>query len=126
MKNTKRKELKSLDRIYRMYGIRETMVIELRKRSLNSSMGEHLVASNKLAYSGHQMPPITPDGVPSGAPAVREALSDLQLRDLRALSGSIFFRVIRVFRAAELVPKNSNLCELRVLCGELKRGRGHG
>ena len=69
------------------------MVIELMKRSLNSSMGEHLVANNKLAYSGHQMPPITPDGVPSGAPAVREALSD---PDLRVLRVSIFFRVIRL------------------------------
>ena len=58
--------------------------------SLNSSMGEHLVANNKLAYSGHQTPPITPDGLPSGAPAAREALSDLQLCDLRVLRGSIF------------------------------------
>ena len=56
--------------------------------SLNSSMGEHLVANNKLASSGHQTPPITPDGIPSGAPAVREALSDPELRVLR---GSIFY-----------------------------------
>ena len=54
-------------------------------------MGKHLMASNKLAYSGHQTLPITPDGIPSGAPAVREALSDPQLRDLRVLRGSIFF-----------------------------------
>jgi len=73
-----------------MYRITETMEIELMQGSLNSSMGEHLVANNKLAYSGHQMSPITPDGIPSGAPAAREALSDFQLRDLRVLRGSIF------------------------------------
>ena len=67
------------------------MVIELMQGSLNSSMGEHLMASNKLAYSGHQTPPITPDGIPSGAPAVREALSDPELRGLRVLRGSIFY-----------------------------------
>jgi hypothetical protein len=71
-----------------MYRIRETMVIELMQGSLNSSMGEHLVATNKLASSGHQTLPITPDGIPSGAPAVREALSDPELRVLR---GSIFY-----------------------------------
>ena len=81
-------------------------------------MGEHLVANNKLAYFCHQTPPITPDGIPSGAPAVREALSDPQLRDLRALRGSIFFRVIRAFRGAEPVPRNLNLCVLRSLRGE--------
>ena len=67
------------------------MVIELMQGSLNSSMGEHLMANNKLAYSGHQTLPITPDGIPSGAPAVREALSDPELRDLR-VRGSIFYR----------------------------------
>ncbi len=71
--------------------MRETMVIELMQGSLESSMGEHLVASKTLAYSGHQTPPITPDGIPSGAPAVREALSDSELRDLRVLRGSIFY-----------------------------------
>ena len=65
-------------------------------------MGEHLVANNKRAYSGHQTPPITPDGIPSGAPAVREALSD---PDLRVLRGPIFFRVIRAFGEAKPVPK---------------------
>ena len=74
-----------------MYRIRETRVIELMQGSLNSSMGEHLVANNKLAYSGHQTLPITPDGIPSGAPAVREALSDPELRGLRVLRGSIFY-----------------------------------
>ena len=67
------------------------MGIKLMQRSLNSLMGEHLLANNKLAYSGHQTPPITPDGIPSGAPAVREALSDPELRDLRVLRGSIFY-----------------------------------
>ena len=74
-----------------MYRIRETQVVELMQGSLNSSMGKHLMASNKLAYSGHQTLPITPDGIPSGAPAVREALRDPQLRDLRVLRGSIFY-----------------------------------
>jgi hypothetical protein len=54
-------------------------------------MGKHLMASNKLAYSGHQTLPIIPDGIPSGVPAVREALSDPQLRDLRVLRGAIFY-----------------------------------
>ena len=74
-----------------MYRIRDTKVVQLMQGSLNSSMGEHLMANNKLAYSGHQTLPITPDGIPSGAPAVREALSDPQLRDLRVLRNSIFY-----------------------------------
>ena len=90
------------------------MVMELMQGSFNSSMGEHLVANNKLAYSGHQTPPITPDGIPSGAPAVREPLSDPGLRVLR---GSIFCpcnpprppsqaqaRRAGAFRGAEPVP----------------------
>jgi hypothetical protein len=89
------------------------MVIELMQGSLDSSMGKHLVANNKLASSGHQTLPITPDGVPSGAPALREALSD---SELRALRGSIFCpcnpparhaskaRRAGAFRAAEPVP----------------------
>ena len=82
------------------------MGIEFMERTLNSSMGEHLVANNKLAYSGHQTRPITPDVITSGAPAVREALSDFQLRALRALRGSIFFSAIRAFGEAKPVPKN--------------------
>ena len=64
---------------------------KLMRGSPKSVMGEPFVANNKLAYSGHQTPPITPDGIPSGAPAVREALSDSELRDLRVLRGSIFY-----------------------------------
>ena len=64
------------------------MLVALMQGSLNSSMGEHLMANNKLAYFGRQTLPITPDGIPSGAPAVREALSDPELRVLR---GSIFY-----------------------------------
>jgi len=71
--------------------MRETKVAELIQGSLDSSMGEHLVATNKLASFGHQTLPITPDRIPSGAPAVREALSDPELRDLRVLRGSIFY-----------------------------------
>jgi hypothetical protein len=74
-----------------MYWMTERMVTEFMQGSLESSMGEPFVASNKLAYSGHQELPITPDGIPSGAPAVREALSDPELRDLRVLRGSIFY-----------------------------------
>ena len=74
-----------------MYRIRETKIVELMQRSLKSSMGEHLMANNKLAYSGHQTLHITPDGIPSGATAVREALSDPELRGLRVLRGSIFY-----------------------------------
>ena len=69
------------------------------KGSLNSSMCEHLMTNNKLAYLGHQTLPITPDGIPSGAPAVREAVSDHELRDLRALRGSIFLTVQSVCSA---------------------------
>ena len=72
-------------------------------------MGKHLMASNKLAYSGHQTPPITPDGIPSGAPAVREALSDPQLRVVRVLRASIFFRVIRAFGEAKPVPRKQKV-----------------
>ena len=87
------------------------MAVALMQGSLNSSMGEHLMTNNKLAYFGRQTLPITPDGIPSGAPAVREALSDPDLRDpspalWNELSYSTgvflvvlsFIRVIRVFR----------------------------
>jgi len=59
--------------------------------SPKSVMGEPFVASNKLAYSGHQELPIAPDVITSGTPALREALSDPELRDLRVLRGSIFY-----------------------------------
>jgi hypothetical protein len=71
-----------------MYRIKEARVVELTQGSLKSSMDEHLMASNKQAYPAHQMLPITPDGVPSGAPALREALSDAELHGLR---GSIIY-----------------------------------
>ena len=70
-----------------MYRIRETRVVELTQGSPKSSMDEHLMANNKQAYSAHQTLPITPDGIPSGAPALREALSDPQLSDIRILRG---------------------------------------
>ena len=98
--------------------------------SPKSVMGEPFVASNKLAYSGHQELPIAPDVITSGTPALREALSDPELRDLRVLRGSIFYpcnpparhasppgiarlqprrtgkaRRAGAFRAAEPVPK---------------------
>jgi len=63
------------------------MVVEFMQGLLSSSMGEHSIANNKLAYSGHQTLPFTPDGIPSGAPVVREALSDPELR----IRGFIFY-----------------------------------
>ena len=66
--------------------MRETREPELMRGSLNSPMGEPLMANNKLAYSGHQELPIAPDAISSGTPATREALSDPDsLRSLRAL-----------------------------------------
>ena len=75
-------------------------------------MGEHLVANNKRAYSGHQTPPITPDGIPSGAPALREALSDPKFRSLSDLRGP-------------QTKYSLDLCELRGLRDGPRRGRGH-
>ena len=75
-----------LDRINRMYTMRETRVAESMEGSLNSAMGESHMASNKPAYCGHRELPIAPDGIPSGTPAAREASSDPEsLRSLRAL-----------------------------------------
>ena len=70
-----------------MYRIRETGAVELTQGSLKSSMGKHLMANNKRAYSAHHTLSITPDGIPSGAPALREALSDRELR----VRSSIFY-----------------------------------
>jgi hypothetical protein len=53
--------------------------------SLNSTMGEPLVARNKQAYSGHRELPIALDAVASEAYAQRRLLSEFQLR------GSIFY-----------------------------------
>jgi hypothetical protein len=69
--------------------MRQTKEPELMKRSLNSTMGEPLVASNKLAYSGHRELPIAPDVITSGPHAVRGLLSDPTLRDIRRLSRSL-------------------------------------
>ena len=66
--------------------MRETMVVELMQGSLESSMGEHLTANNKLAYSGHQTLPISPDLIKSGQPARGLLLGDLDSpRSLRSL-----------------------------------------
>ena len=84
------------------------MGIELMQGSLNSSMGEHLTANNKLAYFGRQTLPITPDGIPSGAPALREAVSDPELRDLRVLRGFIFYpRNLCVWRSQTRAQKRT-------------------
>ena len=71
--------------------MRGTKVVKSIRGSINRSMREPFVASNKLAYSGHQELPIAPDVITSGTPALREALSDPELRDLRVLRGSIFY-----------------------------------
>ena len=57
--------------------------------SPKSVMGEPFVASNKLAYSGHQELPISPDLIKTGQPARGLLLGDLDsprsLRSLRSL-----------------------------------------
>ncbi len=73
--------------------------------------GELLRDKNKLACSCHQVLPISPDL--SGPHPVRGLLCD------QFQAHSMNIRVIRAFRAAEPVPKSSNLCELRGLRGEL-------
>jgi hypothetical protein len=88
--------------------------------------GELLRDKNKPARSCHQESPICTDVHTSVPHAVRGLLCDPPLK------GTDNIRVIRLpaiasaqagragaFRAAEPVPKNSNLCELRGLCGEL-------
>jgi len=57
--------------------------------SLNSTMGEPLVASNKLAYFGHRELPIDPDVITSGQPARGLLSSDPTLGDIRGLSRSL-------------------------------------
>ena len=59
---------------------------ELMGESLNSMMGEPLVANNKLAYSGHGELPIDPDVITSGQPACGVLLSDPPLCGRRELS----------------------------------------
>jgi hypothetical protein len=71
-----------------MYWMRKSKDHKLMRGSPKSVMGEPFVANNKLAYSGHQTLPIAPDVITSGTPALREALSDPELRVLR---GSIFY-----------------------------------
>ena len=75
--------------------------------------GELLRDKNKPARSCHQESPICTDAYTSVPHAVRGLLSD----QFQAHSKNT--RVIRAFRAAEPVLKNSNLCVLRGLCGEL-------
>jgi hypothetical protein len=80
--------------------MRETREAESMGGSINSTMGEPLVASNKRAYSGHQELPIAPDVITSGVHALRGLLSDPPLGDLRVLSES-----------------NSSLCASACVCG---------
>ena len=68
--------------------MRKANEAESMRGSLNSTMGEPLVARNKQAYSGHRELPIALDAVASGAYARRRLLSDPHLRGLR---GSIFY-----------------------------------
>jgi hypothetical protein len=91
--------------------MRKTNAAELMQGSLESSMGEHLMANNKLAYWGHQELPITPDGIPSGSPALREALSDPELRDLRALRGVLKrSSTLRTYSAFSLIKEYLLVC----------------
>ena len=69
-----------------MYWIKEKKVAELTQGSTKSTMGEPLMASNKLAYSGHQELPISPDAFTSGQPGRGLLLGNLDpLRSLRSL-----------------------------------------
>ena len=68
--------------------MRKVNEAESMRGSLNSTMGEPLVARNKQAYSGHRELPIALDAVASGAYAQRRLLSDFHLRGVR---GSIFY-----------------------------------
>jgi len=69
-----------------MHRIRAKKVAELTQGSTKSTMGEPWMASNKLAYSGHQELPISTDVFTSGQPARGLLLGDLDLlRSLRSL-----------------------------------------
>ena len=101
-----------------MYRIRETRVVELTQGSPKSSMDEHLMANNKQAYSAHQTLPITPDGIPSGAPALREALSDAELR------GSIFYPWnLCVWRSQTRAKKTQGFNDFNVVNESAASGR---
>jgi len=73
----------------------EAKEYESMRGSLNSRMGEPLVASNKQAYSGHRALPISPDVITSGQPARGLLLSDPTLSD--------FLRLIRSLRLSAAV-----------------------
>ena len=70
-----------------MYWMTEKREADSMRRSLNSTMGEPLVARNKQASSGHRELPIAPDAAASGAYARRRLLNDPELR----VRGSIFY-----------------------------------
>ena len=72
-----------------MYWMKQVKEAESIRGSLNSAMGEPLVASNKLAYSGHRELPISPDVITSGQPARGLLLSDLNFGDIRRSSRSL-------------------------------------
>jgi hypothetical protein len=78
--------------MYRMIKLKEG---ESMRGSPQSKMGELLVASNKLAYSGHQELPISPDL--AGTHAVRGLLCDPPLKRVDNILQ------ICAFRAAEPV-----------------------
>ena len=66
-----------------MHRIRAKKVAKLTQGSTKSTMGEPLIASNKLAYPAHQEIPISPDVFTSGQPARGLLLGDLDpLRSL--------------------------------------------
>ena len=63
--------------------MRQTTEPESMRGSLNSTMGEPLVPSNKLTYCGHRELPISPDVITSGQPACGLLLSDATPGDIR-------------------------------------------
>jgi hypothetical protein len=72
--------------------MRETREPESMGGSLNSTMGEPLMASNKRAYFGHRELPIDPDVITSGKPGCGLLLSDPPLcghREFSEFNGSL-------------------------------------
>ncbi len=93
---------------------------------------EHLMARISQLILALQELLLAPDRLLSGSPLRGVLKRSWTLRTYSTFSLIKEYLLVRVCLrpsaancVAEPVPKNSKLCELRVLCGELKRGRGH-
>jgi len=69
--------------------MRQTSEPESMRGLLDSTMGEPLMASNKLAYSGHRELPISPDVITSGQPARGLLSSDPTIGHIHRFSKSL-------------------------------------